>query len=349
MHATVTIEPSALWMPGVPSNMIGQLNRNLLSTLRAHGRLVFASDDEVTTFIRIVKSSPDLPVATRTEWIALLTEFRKSRRMTVLKGHVCVRDCDSIAAIRHDWEPDADVAVVDDSLGIALGLEAVDGLDSDPDHGPDVAVAATAPDSPRIQRYRSLHAAPFVPRDSTREEFWRSVLQPLARGTVAATVLDGYLFNRLWAIKHRRPWARSQRDEQCAWLIRKFDAVVAVGSTLRLIGNEDLRDYPDETAGTTAFALKSMLDGYAPKRIHRIEVVLAHPPRGSRFPHNRHVRFGNGTAISVHDGFDRFSKPSIDSGTDVQWNYLWNADAMRNLERDEGLACDLSAESADLA
>ena len=81
MHATVTIEPSALWMPGVPSTMIGQLNRNLMSTLRAHGRLVFASDDEVTTFIRTVKSIPDLPVATRSEWIALLTEFRKSRRM----------------------------------------------------------------------------------------------------------------------------------------------------------------------------------------------------------------------------------------------------------------------------
>lgn len=251
-------------------------------------------------------------------------------------GILTLAQVDAIDRLRAEWGAQADVAVVAASSCALLGVPEDTGVLSDPGLNPDVAVAASAPTAPALARIHELQQHPVAAHGSDREDFWATVLEPMATGAVTATVLDGYLFTRLSEIAHGRVRARRDR-EHVTWMLEHLDSVMAGGATVRLIGNAS-----NVTPGDDAQAIaKALHDQWSPLkvgRLARVEVLLGQPAPGRRFPHDRHIRFSTGSAIKIPAGFDRLREQRIWDPSGMWWSYHWQPAALDNLRADERAA-----------
>lgn len=343
MYARVAVASTALDMGPIQPHIANSLHGALVEALLAHGRLVFASNDEALTFVRALKGTVEIPQAARTRWEAMLIHLKQSGRVVIAQppSETTLASVEAIDVLRAGWGGHTDVAVVAPARSAALGLPEDTGILSDPTHAPDVAVAATAIEAPALVRIHDLQQNPVAAHRSSREDFWARVLEPMATGATEATILDGYLFNRISELAHGRGRSTGVPEHVC-WLLQHLDCVMAGRSTVRLIGNASKLKTGDD-AQTLADTIR---DRWMPDRIGRlatVEILLGDPGNGRRaFPHDRHIRFSTGSAIKIPAGFDRLSDENIWDTSGMWWDYLWHPRALDGLRADEQAATGLA-------
>jgi hypothetical protein len=342
MYARVAVASNALDLGAVLPPIANALHSALVETLLAHGRLVFASNEEALDFVRAIRNTTGIPPAARSRWAAMLVHLKSSGRVLIVEppGETRLAMVDAIDLLRSGWGGHADVAVVAQALCAALGVPQDTGVLSAPGYNPDVAVAAAASSAPALARIQELWQHPVATHGSAREDFWTTVLGPVATGAVEATVLDGYLFKRVSQIAHgrcRTPVA----PEHISWLLERLDRVMAEGGTVRLIGNAAHVESGDDAQAIAQF----IHDHWSPLktgRLAKVEILLGSRLRGGpRFPHDRHIRFSTGSAIKVPAGFDRLSEELIWDTSGMWWTYHWQPTALASLRADEAAATSL--------
>lgn len=342
MHARVAVASNALDLGSIHPLAATALHEGLIQTLLAHGRLVFASNDEARDFVRAVKSTADMPPGARARWETLVVHLRNSHRIAVADptSHDTLATVDVIERLRAGWGTRADVAVVAHSVSNALGVPEESGILSAPGVNPDVVIAVAAASAPALVRIIEQEQNPVASHLSERETFWTDVLEPIATGATEATIVDGYLFNRVSDLAHGRG-RPSRVPEHIVWLLDHLDGVMAGRSTVRLIGNAAKLATGDDAQAVA----QTIRDRWSPLRVgrlSRVEVHLSGQAGGRRFPHDRHIRFSTGGAIKITAGFDRLSEDRIWDASGMWWNFLWQNRALDVLRDDERLALSMA-------
>lgn len=350
MYARVAVASNALDFGSIQPLAATALHEALIQTLLAHGRLVFASNDDAKDFVLAVKGAAAMPPGARARWEALIVYLRNSQRVVVVdpSSHDTLATVDAIDRLRAGWGTQTDVAVVAQALSAALGIPEDTGVLSAPGFNPDVAVGVAAPNAPALTRIVEQEQNPCAVHNSAREDFWDNVLEPMATGATEVTILDGYLFNRITELAHGRGRATDVPEHIC-WLLEHLDSVMAGRSTVRLIGNASKL-----TTGDDARAIaQTIYDRWSPLKVGRLSTVEVHLGVSSdgrrRFPHDRHIRFSTGSAIKVPAGFDRLSGERIWDASGMWWTYLWQPSALDGLRADETTAVTLARHPQALA
>lgn len=349
MYARVAVASNALDLGNLEAPVANALHGALVESLLAHGRLVFTSPAEALEFVRAIRSTAGIPPGARTRWESLLIHLKQSGRVAFVEppSDTPLAKVEALNLLRAQWGAQTDVAVIASGSCAVLGVPEDSGILSDPGLSPDVAVAASAPTAPALARINELQQHPVAPHRSDREDFWSTVLQPMAADAVSATILDGYLFTRLCDIIHGR--ARTPRDpEHVTWLLQHLDNVMAPGATVRLIGNASHVTSGDN-AQSIAQAVHNQWSPLKTGRLAKVEVLLGQPAHGRRFPHDRHIRFSTGSAIKIPAGLDRLREPLIWDPSGMWWSYHWQPAALDDLRADERSAEALARHPAALS
>lgn len=347
MYARVAVASNALDLGAVQPLIANSIHEVLVETLLAHGRLVFASNQEALDFVRAVRSTAEIPQGARSRWEKMLVHLKQSGRVVIGDplSEATLAAVDAIDLLRTGWGTRADVAIVAQALSVALGVPEDTGILTAPGCNPDVAVAPAASNAPALARIRQLEQNPVAAYGSTRDDFWTTVLEPMATGAVEATVLDGYLFNRISDLAHGRPLGV---PEHVCWLLDHLDNVMAGGARVRLIANAS----NVKTGANAREIAKAIHDQWSPLRVGRlakVEVLLGQPIYSRRFPHDRHIRFSTGGALKIPAGFDRLREERIWDRSGMWWTYLWQTSALDGLRADEREAESLASHPAAFA
>ncbi|MEU4421496.1 hypothetical protein AB0F81_12785 [Actinoplanes sp. NPDC024001] len=346
MYARVAIASNALPTPGLPAAVANALHQAAVEGLHAHGRLVFGSNGDAVELIKAVQSGPGLPPDARRRWSEMLIHLAKIKRITISRPDtVPVASINALADLRQHWGGHADVAVVAAEACEPLGVPVDEWLLTDTGQRPDVATTATVPQCSAIKRLRGLADHATAPRGSSRDQFWRDVLEPLATGAQQATVVDRYLFKALWDLTTGKHWTTGWRGEHLGWLLRRLDAVMGASAEVRLIGAAS-RDHPTMTAERTADALRTLWAPESAGRLARVTITLAAPGRPASFPHDRHIRFSTGGAVLLAAGFDRLRAAVITDEDGMNWQYRWSRAALQELTSTERRAAALPGAGA---
>ncbi len=343
MRTRLAIASTALVCADLPLRYANLLHRTLLRVVNAHGRLVFSDDADVDEFLKAIKSEPTLPPDSRKAWGETLASLYHQKRITVRRDEPNVRAVAHVAALEElvsEWALHADVAVIAEAACDVLGVPEV-GIRSDPDAAPEIATAVAVEETRAIRRLQALLANPRAPRGSDREALWHEVFEPLAEGSTSAVVLDHYLFGRAWDLS-ARDFLTRQRAEHVTWLLRRLDTAMAPGATVRLIG-ECPRRHPRADAAGTAQLLKAMWQPPTSGRLGNVEAVVTEQDLVSRFPHDRHIRFSSGAAVTITAGFDRLRDEQLWDRDGTAWSYAWHPDALADLAGAEERALTHSA------
>lgn len=351
MYARVAVASNALDLSTIPPPAANAFHEALIQMLHAHGRLVFASNQEALEFVRAIKGAAAMSPGARVRWDALFVHLRNSRRVSVADppSQDTLAATVAIDRLRAGWGPQADVAVVAQAVCAALGVPGDTGILSAPGSNPDVAMAFTAPNAPAIARIIEQEQNPVAAHGSPREGFWADVLEPMATGAIEATVVDGYLFNRITDLADGRGRDTGKPEHVC-WLLDHLDSVMAGQATVRLVGNKTKLSTSGHNAQTIAELIHERWSPLKVGRLAAVEVYLADPASGrSRFPHDRHIRFSTDGAIKVHAGFDRLREDRIWDTSGMSWNYLWHKNALDALREDERSAVALARHPAAMA
>jgi hypothetical protein len=337
MYARVAIASDALDINELPLPAANALHRALTREMRAHGRLIFGNDLEVQSLLNAITSGPGLTPDARAEWRETLLLLRRTKRITVLHetNATPLADVTTLSDLRKRWGPSTDLAVVGQGSCAPLGVPSETGILTDPSHGPDVAITASATNTPAIARLIELADRGIAGSGTPREAFWHNVLEPMAESAQNATVMDGYLFKSVYDITANKPWARQWRVEQTAWLLDHLDAVMSGQAEVHLIGSTQ-SDYSHMDAQATADAIRDHWKPTKVGRLNRVTLTLAAAPAGrDRFPHDRHIRFSTGSAIEVPAGFDRLRQDNIWDPDGMKWTYRWSTETLLQLQAEE--------------
>ncbi len=332
MYARVAVASDALDTGSLPLPVANAIHVSFMQDLQAHGRLIFSEDSEVAALLDAIRSGPGLPPDARSRWRETLACLAKNKRIRVLHqaGATPLASVRTLEELRRQWATDADIAVIAVENCSPLGVSLEAGILADPKQAPDVSITAAVPSSPAMTRLKELADRGFAASGSSRETFWRDVLEPLATDALNVNVLDRFLFKVVWDIAAGKPWARGWQSDQLAWLLERLDSCMAPGATVRLIG-EAHRDYPRMNAAATAAAVESSWGWSRRGRLGEVAIAVIPSARGRRFPHDRHARFSTGGAILIPAGFDRLRDDAVWDPDGMNWQYRWTAAGLQEL------------------
>ncbi|MBL7253863.1 hypothetical protein [Paractinoplanes lichenicola] len=307
MYVRVAIAANAFDGGTLSGEGADDLHRAAAENIAKHGRIVVGSDQEAKELVGAILRHGKLSPSARAVWQAVLVELRKQNRWTIrTPAAAALASISAPDDLRRHWGSDTDVAVVAPETRTVLNAVAA----------PDVATAETFVHSPALRRIRDLAEDATAEYGSPREQFWTDVLKPLATGALQVTLLDRYLFKALWDLDAGRHWTRRWRGEHLSWLLERIQAVSSPGAEIRLVGMAD-KSYPEHDAESTAAALRAI---WAPRGV-RATVTLATPAKVSDFPHDRHIRFSTGGAVTLGAGFDRLQPERIADEDGLSWHY----------------------------
>lgn len=275
-----------------------------------------------------------LPPDVSRAWRELLIRFLKSpKRVVACRPPLSpIANAMELTELARDWGAFADIAVVDNASLARFGIPEDKGSMSVEGSDFEVAAAAAFPSCPRLARFRDLMDVGLVSPGSQREMFWRDVIEPLSRCSSAVSVVDGYLFGRLWDDR-RNP-------DHVVWLLEHLDDVVIDQATVTLFS----RKGDGSSANAIGDRILRKWVRSSERRISSLRIVLVpdrvwmngRPGQRGPMPHDRHIRFNVGGAIGISAGLDRLSNPTIWDPNGMKWDFKWDPRALEPLSLAEG-------------
>lgn len=200
---------------------------------------------------------------------------------------------------------------------------------------PELTLADSITHCQTVTRARSLRELGNYRANTQRDVIWNEVFAVPAGVSTEATLLDHFFLEHLLNGK-----SRNARDH-AEWLIGRLDNSMAQGSTLRL-----LCGWPIDRRSSDPFPrtrlIASVRTRIAPLlgsgRLARINLALAPwPKRHDDGPHDRHLRFNAGVAISTDEGFDRLDSREVQGIDGFSWRGITAAALLGDLATREGV------------
>lgn len=316
----------------------------LLTALNAHGALVLGTPADAAGLITEIKSQNS---EVQKRWDVVLNNLNSSRRL-VRRTPPCARPMAQIQRLeelRDEWRDHVEVVVVDSAHAEEYGAAGPPGHIADAGSALEISTARAARRTNAMEQARSLAERANHPCRTRRDDFWSEVLRPLARLSNEAFVLDRYLFQRL-LYKHAR--GGSGGMEHVCWLLESLDRDAPAGSKVTLMAHDEAPQDrgqsgppPRVNASDIAAIINHFWRHRAAGNLEVIEVVIAPwRQRGQTLPHDRHVRFNVGAAVTFNQGLDRLATPTIEDPDGLNWHYRQGAPALHSVLAEEGRVLD---------
>lgn len=329
MIARLAIAPEALDdLDNLGARASKREHERLVQLVQEHGALVFADDDSASQFIRRIRAgSSSLPAGVGKRWSELAVFFHKAGRLRTARPAL-TSPLTALPMGDHGaaWASNVDIAVVDEATAQGLGVPLEEGLITDPDTGFEVALPDSIAATSHLHAIKELRDRGFHGNGTPRDDFWHDVLEPIWDVSTHVTVLDRYLFARIWRERH---------DEHVQWLLRWLDQAPGRRGRVTLIG-EALTNQ----AADVSEVLDVVGDACSGGRIDMVTVKLTPPPRRGQppyLPHDRHIRFDS-AGVYLNAGFDRLEHPTITAHDGLVWEYRWSPQALQALRDVEARA-----------
>lgn len=275
------------------------LRRELVELLMRHGVLRFASQKEAGLWIDSL-SLPTLSPAEKKQWQQLLLTLKKHGRLSAADPAL-IQDADA-ASVLGDLQGLKQAAPVLSVLETGTYQRVFPSAQTGHSQafpGVEVAVPGSLSQSSQYRALLDLVEAGSFREGTPRQEVWNRLLGPLSSVSKEITLFDKYLFSRLFDVA----------DEQITWLLKQMDQTVPMGATVKLYAARGTSGaYGSEQVPSDHREAERLLRQYLPNKFDRIgnvEVVLAESGRARHMHHDRHIRFGSGSAVELPSGFDR--------------------------------------------
>lgn len=339
MHARIAVGPSIFESAAEAPHVAQLLRHSLIRFLRRHGRFAFVDQDAQREFLESLRDLRSTSSGARREWLELYMSLRELNRIEVSTS---TRETDDVTsdprvALRAKLSGLADVAVIGSAESQSFSILSDLGYHADPRVLPDIALPSAVLATPVVTAITDRDAGGFMPYGSAREEFWETILRPVASGGKQAVVLDRFLLSTVERRLSRHQPVGAADAAHVTWLLRKLDSVLALGSKVELIC---ARVSPKSGVDDLAIA-EALMNSWNPSgegAIGELSLTISKPEKPTDFPHDRHVRFSNGSAVVLPAGFDRLSDAKIWDKAGAKWNYSASPDFLAGLRRDEGRA-----------
>lgn len=345
MYARVAIAPNAVCEPVAPPAFAKAQYAAILDAINANGSLQFASRDDAKRFATSVRQSCALPAGVGQKLVAALVELGKLGRVHFGESFDTkpLASYQHVEALKQAWSGKLEVAVFDQSGAEALGVPEDDGM-IQVDEDLEVARLFALSGTRAFSNLRVVADTGHLPFDSPREAFWRDVLRPLARSSKVVTIIDQYLLGGLWHRNERRPQSYRWRPEHVVWLLENLDRTAPPGTQMELLTVVEDSDARSQKAEAAASLVREFWDRSRGGRLDRVRLSVVGTRRG--FPHDRHIRFSSGAAITVDAGLDRLREPRIWDQSGMAWGYKWRKEALAPLRDREAQARALASFSS---
>lgn len=225
-----------------------------------------------------------------------------------------------------------DLLVVPNRVALGRQLLTDDGFESRPGE-PELTLADSIGHCRTIDKLRTMRERGNFPKNASRQTVWDELFVPPARLSTEATLLDRYFLEHLF-----KDPKRETRDH-AEWLLTSMQRDLAAGSTVRLLcgwPSDRERNAPMDEETLTSRLRNHLGPILAPGRLAGVTVVFARwPSRKGDGPHNRHIRFSCGFAITSQEGFDRLDSPRIVGIDGFTWGAITSAQMLADLQSRE--------------
>ncbi|MCV9993422.1 hypothetical protein OIU93_03815 [Paeniglutamicibacter sp. ZC-3] len=305
-------------------------HREFTELLLRHGVLVFGSEEDKTAFRRSIQDGDGIPIASRQVWQAIVAEFEVKKRLTVIcpPGVSQFASLTSLSDLYDAWKYKTNIAVVGEELAQAMKL---DEQESGVLEGAalEIATSITVSEGHIIRSLDVLAREGKLKYGQSREAFWQTVLEPLAKCTRNIVITDRYIFERMWDEVDCDTSRES--PEHISWLLARLDATLLPHASVKIIAQSrrsGQRGKPKWGAPETARIVSDKWQRVERGSIEQVEIVLAEP-RGER-PHDRHIRFGDLAVIDINAGFDRLCELTVRQKEGMRWSYAYSPGSIKD-------------------
>jgi len=304
------------------------VHRTLTKTLADYGFIeALGQNDADALFEAIQQLGPDV----QGRWVEVLGALHACNRLRVGEGHQTVRELVNVDHLPEDLHEKLDLIVVSETAADTQNISPQVGF-AKREREPELCVAESVLFCAAIEQVQTLRERGNFPPSTAREAIWKAVFALPAELSTEATLLDRYFLNHLL---HGRGRGRDHAE----WFISALDRTMANNSRLKLLCEVPAEGNPPKplTRETLEWAVRDRITPIVGRgRLAELEVVLAPwPKRHEDAPHNRHLRFSSGVAITTHEGFDRLDKQEVAGIDGFSWSAVTSASMLGDLGKRE--------------
>lgn len=324
MIARVAVDSEALLEHKEETRHAMNTQRTLVEMIQRFGLLELLGDEDKDAFFDAVNQlSPTL----QDVWAKALVALHGLNRVRAGGAASTVRDLVANVDLPVELQALADLIVIREAVATTRGvpLEAGYGCID-----PEFVLADSLLHCTTVKQLSDARERGNFPKGSDRSKVWEDVFAVPASLSTEVTLLEHHFLNH--ALLKKRTW----RDH-LEWLVGQLDRSLSPGSTLRLLAElPEIGKPPQRTSMSPADAERVIRHRLEPLlgsgSLARVEVILAPwPGKLEERPHNRHLRFSCGVAISTHEGFDHLSNSTIEGLEGFTWQAHTAADFLAEL------------------
>lgn len=278
-------------------------------------------NDELAVHRSITQLSSDMG----TLWTKVLDGLHDSNRLLWGERDETMHDILARGDLPSEVRAHLDLVVVSEQAAQQRGIP-VEGYAQQPGE-PEISVAESVTNCATIGRVQALRARGIYPTGTSRQVVWDEVFAVVAGFSTEATLLDGFFLAHVLETK------TSPRDH-AEWLVRKLDSSLIPGSSLRMFCFLPKGVESDEAERTLQELISPLIGG---GNLSHVTVVLAPEGGGARLPHDRHLRFSCGVAVTSEEGFDRLGTEPIYGVDGFTWNPVLLPEMLGQLAKRESV------------
>lgn len=307
--------------------------RTLVDVLRSYGLVEFLGVADKDAFFDAVTQ---LDTAVKEVWEKALVALYDLNRVKVGGEVGTVRHLVAEEPVPKELLALAELIVVRGEVAAQRGLP-LEGYARRGDE-PELSVAESALHCNTIKQLREMRERGNFPKGTQRSTIWEAVLAAPVHASTEVTLLEHHFLNHALTRK-------GARRDHLEWLVGALDRMLKPGSTLRILSELPAIRQPPETRKPPKLISPARAEAILRPRIEpllgagnlaRVEVVLAPwPDRFDERPHNRHLRFSCGVAISASEGFDHLSSPEVAGLDGFTWQAVTSAELLGDLSKRE--------------
>lgn len=336
MITRVALDSKALLDHKDSTRVAVNTHRSLVQVLESYGFIQLLGPADSAALVRAIKSLPTEMGEIGEYWEKAIVRLMDLNRVHIGSFDRTAGDLCAEEPLPEPLRSLADLVIVSERACSDRAPLRVNGFDKRVGE-PEVALADSITQCQTIESARFLRELGNFRADTQRDDIWDEVFAAPAALSTEATLLDRFFLEHVLNGK-----SRDLRDH-VEWLIGKLDESMSDGSTLRLLcgwpvvrGSKKLFPRNRIEASVRKRIASCIGDG----RLDRIQVILTPwPKRQDGAPHNRHIRFNAGVAISTEEGFDRLDQTAIQGIDGFSWRPITSATLLGDLTTRENVIC----------
>lgn len=279
------------------------LHEELLEDLAVHGRLIFASQEDLQFFLEAVRA---LPTSLAKAWEAVLSSKRVQTDI-IDPSSLGLEQVLEASELESQMAPVVALVLVDRDQAELLGVPIDEFSARTPGGLIEVARISTAGRSATILAARQVLDSPLR-EGGNREVEWEQRLGPLASSASPIVIYDRYAGQQV----ARRYVHDLPHGDGLSWFLERVS--MTPGRKVRVI--TAVTNDRTKTGGRFDEQVMSLGFGRMGQHIGRdlrLELVLVpdrvrDQGRVERFGHDRHIRFGNRAVLALGTGLQAFTK-----------------------------------------